>query len=117
MSRDDDQEFVRKLLRKKDRVEALSWLEGDERRNVGELSHVKSLSLIRRLYKLGAVEIVAVDISGHVGFESTDTLIAKLPSDGSSRRGIFDWNNERGREMGYEPESDEGQDHVLIWFD
>jgi hypothetical protein len=73
MSRDDDQEFVRKLLRKKDKVEALSWLEGDEGRNVGELSHAKSLSLIRRLYKLGAVEIVAVDIGGHAGFESTDT--------------------------------------------
>ena len=117
MSRDDDQEFVRKLLRNEGRVEALSWLESDERRNVGELSHEKSISLVRHLYKLGAVEIVAVDIGRHAGFESTDTLIAKLPSDRSSRRGNFEWNNERAREMGYEPESDEGQDHVLIWFD
>jgi hypothetical protein len=117
MSYDDDQEYVRKLLRKKDKVEALSWLEGDESRNVGELSHAKSLALIRRVYKLGAVEIVAVEISAHAGFESTDTLIAKLPADRSTRRDILEWNNQRSLQMGYEADSDEGQDHVLIWFD
>jgi hypothetical protein len=116
-SRDDDQRSVQKLLRQKDKVEALTWMEGNQWRNVGELSHKASLALVRRLYRFGAIEVVAVDIGAHAGFESTDTLIATLPHDPASRRKIFDWDNERVQKMGYEPYPDEGQDHHLIWFD
>jgi hypothetical protein len=38
-------------------------------------------------------------------------------ADRSTRRDILEWNNQRSLEMEYEADSDEGQDHVLIWFD
>lgn len=117
MGQGNDQEFVRKLLRRKDKTEALAWLEGNEGRNVGEMSHKASLALVRRLYSFGAIEIVAVEISANAGLESTDTLIATLPTDPAKRRKLFDWKNEHARLMGYEPEVDEGADHLFIWFD
>jgi hypothetical protein len=83
-----EDELMRKLLRRKDRVAALAWLTGGPggvHRNVGEMEHADSVALVRRLYDMGVLEVIAVDIgrSPNRRFESTDR----------------------------------GQQHLLVWFD
>jgi hypothetical protein len=113
-----EDEYIQKLLRKKDKAEALKWLSGlENQRNIGELSYKKSMSLVRKLYAMGALEVIATDISEHAGLASTDTLIATLPEDPAHRELLFEWNNDRILKMGYESGVDRGQKHMLIWFD
>ncbi|MDB5299735.1 MAG: hypothetical protein JWO87_1398 [Phycisphaerales bacterium] len=107
----------------KDRVEALGWLTGappNIYRNVGEMTHNQAVALVRRLYKWGVPEVIAVNIgaSPDGSIESTDDLIAVLPSDLVARKRVITWNNKRSYKMGYEaPTEDHGQSHLLVWFD
>lgn len=108
------------LLKSKDKVEAIDWLTGAPKgvhRNVGELTHEDSVRFVRRLYKLGAPEVVVVEIGVNATYESTDTLIAMLPKEPVARKAIFDSEGERAEEMGYEQEPDVGQKYLLVWFD
>src|SRR6516165_9140403 len=106
VNRDEgDDETIEKLLRSKDKVEALSWLTGASagvHRNVGEMTHPESVAHVRKLYKLGATEVVAVEIKMNGKYESTDTLVATLPRNPAARKAIFEFETERVEEMGYE---------------
>ena len=124
MARSDfEDEQMRGLLRKKDRVEALGWLTSSPpgvSRGVGEMCDEDSVALVRKLYKWGVTEVIAVEIgiSPNRRFESTDTLIVVLPDDAAVRKRVLDWNNKRSEKMGYEAiEEDRGQRYVLVWFD
>jgi hypothetical protein len=110
-------EIMARLLRSSDREEAIAFLErGNGRHNVGEMSYENSLALVRRLYELGAIEVWAVEVGKNAGLASTDTLIVTMPRDSVARWRLFDWNNERVRLMGFDPDIDQGERHMLVWF-
>lgn len=118
--RGGNDELATKLLKSKDRVEALQWLTGAKagvHRNIGEMTERQSSAYIRRLYRHGATEVFVVQIGVNREFESTDTLILTLPDDPTARKAIFDAEGDRTEKMGYEREEDHGQRHLLIWFD
>lgn len=113
---DPGDQAIQKLLRGKNRSEALSWLQNSEQRNVGELEHGESIELIQALYELGAVKVLAVEIDASGPYESTDTLIVTLPDD-DARSAIFAKVNALERTMGFDPEEDRGQPHLMVYFD
>ncbi len=113
-----DSKFVQQLLANPDKEEALKWLgRGGPRHYVGELTHDASVALVQRLYELGAIEVVVVEIRSNAGLASTDTLITTLPNDPPARQSIFKWNNDRVYHMGGDPDMDRGQRHLLVYFD
>ena len=119
-SRGDSQDFIAKLLRRRDKTEGLSWLRGQSPtvyRNIGELTNADSIAFIERLYGLGAVEVVVVDIQRNGGFESTDSLVVTLPEQKPLRDAVFAFANDHTIPMGLEAKSDSGQPHFFIWFD
>ena len=112
--------MVRRLLKSKDKVEALDWLAGAPpgvHRNIGEMTNQESVAYVRKLYKLGATNVVVVEIGVNGKYESTDTLIARLSKDPKRRKAIFRLETERVEDMGYEMETDTGQQHIFVWFD
>lgn len=108
------------LLKRKDKSEAIKWLTGAPKgvhRNVGELSNADSIEYVKKLYTLGAREVVVVKIGVNGKYESTDTLIATLPSEPPARKAIFASEVKRVKEMGYEKDPDVGPKYLFLWFD
>jgi len=116
----DENEFIRKLLKRKDKHEALSWLTDAPARvdrGIGEMDNLLSVAYVRHLYKLGVSELVVVEIAKNKNLESTDSLVATLPKDPKKRRAIFTSEGQRTIKMGYDATEDHGQSHLFIWFD
>ena len=109
------------LLESPKSKEALAWLQGGlpDSRTLGELPTTKaSLSLAKELYALGAVQVIAVEIVTYdSGEENTGKLIILLPGDRVARVKIFSWNAKHARKMGFDPDVDAGQKHLLVMLD
>ena len=119
---DDMQKLVGKLLKRKDKHEALGWLTGAPKgidRGISEMDNRESIAYVRHLYKLGVEEldVVKIDSSPDGELQSSDNLIAKLPDDPRKRKAIFAAEGKRTVEMGYDPYADSGQRYLWIWFD
>ncbi|MDQ3816442.1 MAG: hypothetical protein M3362_01975 [Acidobacteriota bacterium] len=112
-------QFIRKLLDKPNKAEALSWLEestDESFRTVGELdSNERSYDLIDEVYKAGAVEVWAVEIDTYPdGHQNTGKLVVLLPSEPKARRRVFGWCGSRAKALGFDPDEDVGQDHLFV---
>jgi hypothetical protein len=113
-------EIISRLLNKSDKVEAMAWLRGHShfhQRNIGEMSNSDSIALVQLFYSWGALEVSAMDIGINEPYESTDTLIIRLPQEEELRMRFFCWSNEHNRRMGLDLKVDSGQQYLLIWFD
>jgi hypothetical protein len=111
--------LVTKLLQSHRKAEALRWLSGSQkprRRALGEFRGAKpSANLVRELYAVGAVRVIAVDIkSKPTGSQRTDKLVVELPSDAKLRASIFRWCKRQGARAGYSPEYDAGEKHLYL---
>lgn len=110
---------VRELLKRKDKAEALKWLTSSPAgvyRNIGEMTDKESIAYVRRLYRLGAREVVIAELQRNGEYESTNNVVLTLPDDRSARRAIFEFETDRVEEMGFEQDSDTGQKHLWCWF-
>lgn len=115
----DESDTVRSLLRRKDKVEALKWLtsaSGGVYRNIGEMTDKESVAYVRKLYKLGAEEVVVAELQRNGEYESTNNVVLTLPDDRSARRAIFEFETDRVEEMGFEQDPDTGQKYLWCWF-
>src|SRR5437763_17023196 len=93
MDHSSDSKLLQQLLASPDKEEALTWLgRGGPRHYVRELIHDASVALVQRLYELGTIEVVVVEIGANAGLASTDKVIATLPDDPRARSSIFKWN-------------------------
>jgi len=100
--------------------EALRWVADappEVIRFIGEMPTRESIAYIKKMYKLGATEIFVIDIDANGKYESASRLSASLPSDRNKRAAIFDAETDRVEEMGFEMESDTGQETIFLWFD
>jgi hypothetical protein len=119
--REETERRIAKLLRKrKDKFEALAWL--NERseasdRGLSEWNWEESVRMIRQLYDVGAREVWAVEFGRNPPYESIHTLVVTLPDEPAARRAVFGWVNEQTVRQGFEAEEDYGQRHVSVWFD
>lgn len=118
------------LTQQPDAAEALAWLreandpeersisggDGSETAWFGE----EAVQIVQELYALGAVSVIAVEIEGRVegaAHQDTSTLIIELPEDAPKRACLFAWGAGFAHGTGWEPASDTGQRHLLIWRD
>ena len=114
-----ESETVRKLLKRKDKVEAIKWLTSAPAgvyRNIGEMTDKESISYVRKLYKLGAREVILAELQLGEVYESTNNVLITLPENRSARRAIYEFETDRVEEMGFEQDLDSGQKYLWCWF-
>ena len=115
--------LIERLLRDSKKVEATKWLRhapSDRQLTIGECrTTTDSVKLVKKLYSLGAAEVVAVHIkkSPRRGIEHTGKLVVKFPEDVHKRKGIFDWCNQQRGSLGFSPNPDRGETHLFLLLD
>jgi len=120
--RKDHERFIAKLLKGRNKAEALSWLSAgssESFRNLGELrSNEESVALVRDAYESGAAEVLAVEIDSYAdGTQNTGKLVIVVPDDVAARRQVFEWCARQAVELGFEGDEDFGQRHLFVMLD
>jgi MORN repeat variant len=112
---------IEELLASPESKEALAWLKvgAPASRTLGELpTHKESVGLVTELYSLGAAKVTAVEIHRYeTGEENTGKLVITLPADISGRDRIFAWCARKAEELGFDPETETGQQHLFVMLD
>lgn len=117
--------FLENLVRQPNSVEALKWLQQDGVRCTlsggdGSDSALEGENLsayIRNLYKIGAKQIIAIQVAGYgeeTGYQDTDTLMIELPEQPDKRSRLFDFEADHARTEGFDPDVDQGQKYLLL---
>jgi hypothetical protein len=112
--------YAEQLLAHPRAREVLEWLrDGSAARTLGELpTREASIDLAKGIYDLGASKVTAVRIDRYPDEEeNAGTLVISLPKEKAVRERLFDWAAERAEELGYDPEPDAGQGHLLVMLD
>src|SRR5580704_745237 len=96
-ARNEHEQLILRLLADPTKREALQWLKDDERggnRTIGACATTQdSMEFVRKIYGLGAEEVLAVNVQSRskgTG-ERTGKLVVALPQNPKRRRAIFDW--------------------------
>jgi hypothetical protein len=109
--------------------EALSWFEQSKRHRVDggmgsfdlrAIQGKRAIRLVKELYDLGAVRVVAIEIDrfdGRTEHQNTDSLVVEVPDEPISRQKLFEKIVKIGRSQLYAPTLDEGQKYVLLRWD
>jgi hypothetical protein len=112
--------FIEKLLASR-KAEALGWLNAGSPasfRNLGELGTTEeSVALVKRIYSLGATNVLAVEIIEYPEGENTGKLLVELPKDRFSRAELFAFEREFAESMGFDATADEGQRYLFLKLD
>ena len=112
----------RKLLLGSHVREALPWLEENccPSRSLGEATDQDdSLRLVKKLYKMGAVAVHAVEIQGGSDEDqNSGKLVVKLPQDTREPQETSQIQHCRlARQHGFDPDSDVGQQYMFLMLD
>lgn len=100
--------------------EALEWLQSGppDSRTLGELpTTAASLELVRKVYAVGAKSVTAVKIDTYPEGQNTGKLIITLPAESTARQRVFDWCGRIAEQNGFDPDTDTGQQHLLVMLD
>jgi hypothetical protein len=121
-SKHKHEQLIRRLLASRKKAEALVWLTGHCKTDemiIGCKTNRASIRLVKEIYDIGAVEVLAVHIRKKLRQNShrTGKLVVKLPSDAKSRKRIFDWCRRQGDAIGFSPDPDHGESHLFLLLD
>jgi hypothetical protein len=110
--------FIEKLLASR-KAEALAWLNSPSSfRNLGELARTEaSVTFVKRIYSLGAIKVLAVEIIDYPEGENTGKLLVELPEDRFLRGELFAFEREFAESMGFDGTADEGQRYLFLKLD
>jgi hypothetical protein len=101
--------------------EALTWLQKSRQpsRWLGEATDQEdSIDLVKRLYRLGAVSVNAVEIQGEPqGEQSTGRLVIELPKEKRSRAKLLRLCGKLAEQHGFDPMPDAGQRYLFLMLD
>jgi hypothetical protein len=116
-----------KLLAGPNVREALAWLEEtrEPSRSLGAADSVpvyasqpESLKFVKKLYRLGAVKVHAVEIDGAANEDqNTGELVVELPDEPEARKKVLQVCNRCVRRHGFDPYPDTGQRYVFFKLD
>ena len=116
-----------KLLAGPNVREALAWLEEtrEPSRSLGAADSVpvyasqpESLKFVKKLYRLGAVKVHAVEIDGAANEDqNTGELVVELPHEPEVRKKVLQVCNRCVRRHGFDPYPDTGQRYVFFKLD
>ena len=119
----DHDRLIARLLSDPKKAEATKWLRNasaTEERTIGRHRTTgTSVRLVKKLYDLGACEVVAAQIhlARKGAGQHTGKLVVELPKDHKPRRAIFEWCRKQGESLGYSPDVDQGQDYLFLLLD
>jgi hypothetical protein len=115
----ENEVFCQQLLKDEHTEEVVSWLKQPRVvATLGELqTNRESLELARRLYRLGAEKVFAVEIASDEHGENSGKLVIALPTDTEKRKRLFRWAGANARELGFGPDVDIGQKHLFAMLD
>lgn len=123
-SRDQHNALVARMLRDRRKKEALEWLKGstpDDVRLIGNCETPQaSIALVKSLYALRAMEVIAVHIRTArkpTKCKRTGKLVVTLPENPEERLALLGWCEAQGESLGYTPESDHGESHLFLLLD
>jgi hypothetical protein len=120
---DEHEHLIQHLLGDRKKAEALDWLKGNnpkDERTIGACqTNRDSIKLIKEIYALGALEILAVGIhrKPHGSGQRTGKLVVKLPPDAKSRKSLFAWCKRQGDSLGFTPDPDRDESHLFLLLD
>jgi len=111
-------------------AEALSWFEQSKKHRIdggsgfldfNAIHGKKAIRLIKELYALGALNVVAIEINGLIEkapYQGTDSLVVELPEESIGRQKVLEKIAKIVRRQRiYDPPADEGQKFVLLRWD
>lgn len=116
---DDHEELLARFLAG-DNAEAMEWLRGGSDgafRTLSEMTPAESVEFVRRLYELGADQVLAVEIDVYAEEANTGHLLVKLPADGGARDRLFAFERLQSASQGFDAEADRGQDYLYLKLD
>ena len=121
-TREQNKRFITARLADPNKAEAMSWLSSGPPgsvRTLGEMeSNEASVAFVRRLYDLGAVEVLAVEIdTDENGDANSGALLITLPDDPVARERLFGWSAQQAADMGFDGYEDFGQRHLFVMLD
>jgi hypothetical protein len=123
-TRGEHDAFIARMLSDKRKKEALAWLNGhtpdDERLIGGCQTNRKSVALVKSLYRIGAKEVLAVQIRSAnkpKKCKRTGKLIVAFPESPDKREALLEWCKDQGESLGYSPEFDHGESHLFLLLD
>jgi antitoxin component YwqK of YwqJK toxin-antitoxin module len=107
--------------------EARAWLEetSEPSRSLGAAESVpvyasrpESLKFVKKLYRLGAVAVHAVEIDGAADEDqNSGKLVVQLPDDPEQRTKLLQVSNRMAKRLGFEPDPDTGQRYIFMMLD
>jgi hypothetical protein len=112
-------QLIKRFLAGK-KAAALEWLRGCPEgsfRNLGEMEAEESVDFVRRLYDLGAEQVLAVEVDEYPDGANTGHLLVQLPSDAAARQRLFAFDREHAESLGFEGDPDEGQEYLYLMLD
>jgi hypothetical protein len=114
----DEEVICQQLLAAPNQADALVWLKDESKqRGVFKWSRRQISELVRKLYQLGAKQVIAVNIETLEdlgGAEFTSQLVVVLPDEPDKRKALFDW---RATFFEEKPIKDRGQKYQLVNLD
>lgn len=115
--------LIARLLSDPQKREALSWLRQsgpDDQRTVGGCkANDESIQFIQEIYRLGASEILAVNIHPNPrgGGQYAGKLVVQLPQEPELRMALFEWCKGQGDSLGFTPDPDRGEAYLFLLLD
>lgn len=114
--------FVTSMLTKRNRFEALTWLQGKRKlntaRSLGRFKReLDAASFVTALYDAGAVEVIAPDVySNKAGDQFVDYLLVRLPRTLAKRKAIrrVCAQLQKRRLGAIQPDADVGETHLFL---
>jgi len=119
----DHDRLIARLLSDPRKAEAMKWLRNanaSEERTIGRRRTTgTSARLVKKLYDLGACQVLAaqIHIAPKGAGQHTGKLVVELPKDLKPRRAIFEWCKKQGDSLGYSPDVDQGQNYLFLLLD
>lgn len=107
--------------------EALAWIRGNGQEAPlagNRFDREDALAFVEQLYAAGAARVVVAascirdDAAERaLGGPYADGLKVELPDDPGKRRALFEISNREAEDEGFDPEPDEGQRVLVLWWD
>jgi hypothetical protein len=123
-ARGEHDAFIWRMLGDRRKKEALAWLKGrtpgDERLIGGCHTNRESILFVKKLYGIGAKEVIAVQIRSARKprkCKRTGKLVVAFPESPDKRKDLLDWCKAQGESLGYSPEFDHGESHLFLLLD
>lgn len=107
-----------KLIKTTKSAEVMAWLRSGNA-TLGIFGNADSIILAEEAYKLGAKQIIAVEIDEYSddGLENTGRICVEMPTSSDARQRVVEWARKIANEQGFDGELDLNQRYLFLMLD